>query len=274
MALRISAPSQTETHQVYWIGQLEPNVERVVYNEHAFQISNLHARLRAPRCPFHCTIKFDQTPSKEREEKWNKEMSKWGRIPLDIHALVVAKEGVAAEVKFVEGWDLGLIFNMPETMPHITLRVARGHRAREMGPVMLEAKCIKWKDTGNDRLQTAVSREGEPVFRIKLDNPVTVWGVPQVVEIMDIEPQEKEEIPYAKGCPYGNQFCLYRLFPGAGRRCWDKTRHVPFSKEDAEWSTYMRHLSWCPKKRAQGGQMASEEVHDIPYVKGCPYGNP
>lgn len=46
---------------------------------------------------------------------------------------------------------------------------------------------------------------------------------------------------YTVGCPWGNPYCLWGIFSGAGWRCVNKNKHVPITADDivrAGWDEY------------------------------------
>lgn len=259
--------------QAYWIGQLEPDVEKIMKTLENLLGRKLHKSLRKPRCPPHCTLKFDKKPDKEKEEEWYVEMGVETRYPLEIHGVIIAAEGIAADVRFTDGAHgvkLMQQFEMPGTVPHITLRVGQGFRARDMGPVMLRARQGRWI-TVEERNGYRLEKIGEEkVTLYKLTGPEFPsihWGVPQVAEIEETGDEGKLEVPYVKNCPFGNPYCIHGLFGGSGYRCWNKDDHQPFDESDPDWERYANRVHIIKEK---GSHEDLKKVVRCPVL--CPYG--
>ena len=41
---------------------------------------------------------------------------------------------------------------------------------------------------------------------------------------------------YTVGCPWGNPYCVYGIFSGAGWRCYNKNKHVPVTADEVKLS--------------------------------------
>ncbi len=61
--------------------------------------------------------------------------------------IVVGPEGVALQVdreKFIDEW-----FEVPNSVPHVTLYVSKNCASKDLGPMMQKAEKCKWEATEN-----------------------------------------------------------------------------------------------------------------------------
>lgn len=230
--------SMPKNGQVFWLGCLGSEWESRIFRDWGERIYQLQPNLRQPQCPTHCTVMFRNEPDEKSEDMWKAATGSKHRIPLTAQCIVIAKEGVAAKVKFPSGWRMGEMYDVPCSAPHITLRVGRGYRAREMGRVMLKSLFVEWKDTDIADLQIAQAGE-DTLHRIK--HKAELCGQPMIVEIEDTPQTDVFSVEYVEDCPFGNPYCLYGVFPGSGYRCWTTNYHKPFTKDDPDWEIFTEH---------------------------------
>ncbi|XP_069746834.1 uncharacterized protein [Narcine bancroftii] len=117
-----------------------------------------------PLDPMHVTLNYTIHPDQEYEERWDS--LKEGKTET-IHCpfIFVGKEGIAAMVVMteeqMEWFCLGV-----ESVPHVTLGIAKDHHARQLGPMVKEAIGCEYRQTEIPGYSTS---EGGKFVRLNIE---------------------------------------------------------------------------------------------------------
>lgn len=87
---------------------------------------------------------YDETKSEIFEEEWDKS-TKDIKVDLISQYIVIGQEGAALQVEcnpFLTKW-----YNVPESVPHITLLINENFKDKDLGPMMKTASTLKWDKT-------------------------------------------------------------------------------------------------------------------------------
>ncbi len=91
---------------------------------------------------FHCTMKYDENKDSELEKRWL-ENTKGLKIPMMSQYIIVGPEGAALQVdreRFIDEW-----FEIPNSVPHISLYISKNCASKDLGPMMQKAEKCKWE---------------------------------------------------------------------------------------------------------------------------------
>ncbi|XP_056592765.1 uncharacterized protein LOC130411831 [Triplophysa dalaica] len=158
----------------YWIGDLEEEVGKTVQKWEKF----VKQQLRDPKLPeleFHCTMIYDPLRRVDIEKKWLQE-TKDKKVPLISQHIIVGPQGAALQVDrndFIKEW-----FQIPNSVPHITLYLEQGSENKEIGPMMKKAKGIQWKSTDNPLIFISADKHF-----MKIACATIMQGTPREVEV-------------------------------------------------------------------------------------------
>lgn len=120
---------------MYWLGDInEPVTQSLKRWEKFIQVQIPKAK--KPQSDYHCTMYYDSSCSEAFEERWD-ESTKDQSIELITQYIIVGKQGAALNFDpnpFISGW-----YNVPESVPHITLLVNENFESKDLGPMMKTA---------------------------------------------------------------------------------------------------------------------------------------
>ena len=97
-------------------------------------------------------------------------------------------------------------FDMPGTVPHVTIRVAEGCRSRDVGPMMLDAEETEWQVTKNPEVQISADKTYTQLYftHILHGQPLIAELTPHTVRVRLHDPM------YTRNCPLRGPYCLYQ----------------------------------------------------------------
>ena len=214
-----------QTKHIHWIRLLETGWENEILSKWGTLIHDRHPNLRQPRCPSHCTIIVCEASCtgkcEEQDTKWRKALQEKKQIQLRVQWVIIGAERVVVQV-ILDNKLHATVYNVPNTTPHITLKVGLGFRARDLSKMIERARTSVWLPLDESGMEgVGVSRD-DSLMQIR---HLAVTGEPQMVEMCD-------EGEYTVACPYGNQYCLYGEYKGAGYRCWHVDSHKPLTEHE------------------------------------------
>ncbi|XP_034146454.1 uncharacterized protein LOC117593909 [Esox lucius] len=174
--------TQLSIHQaplanVYWIGNIE-NAVREVTCKWGLYIEAQLPQARQPALAYHCPLKYDPHQECIFEQLWLDTVN--GK---PVHAVsqyfVIGKQGVAMEITDAEGSTLiADWFDVSGSVPHITLLVNDGFKAKDLGPMMKHATQVAWVKTDNPLIFCSPEN-----YLIKILCFADIIGEPQEVEV-------------------------------------------------------------------------------------------
>ena len=167
---------------IYWIRLLQVGWDENIWKWWKPLIHANYPLLRDPRCPAHCTIMMEDTPSGEKQEEWKKVVSPKNPLEMRAQYVIIGPEGMGVQVELKES-ALTRMYNIPDSVPHITLKVGLGFRARHVGSMMKRAQQVEWMQpqTINDN-RVKLSKDKTLT---RLDFTCRITGLPQIVDIQD-----------------------------------------------------------------------------------------
>ncbi len=137
-----------------------------------------------PKTEFHCTMKYDENKDSELEKRWLRN-TKGLKITMMSQYIVVGPEGAALQVdreKFIDEW-----FEVPNSVPHVTLYVSKNCISKDLGPMMQKAEKCKWEVTENP----LIFQSADKVY-LKILCATPMLGVPRMVINTKTDPKVNE----------------------------------------------------------------------------------
>ncbi|XP_077352255.1 uncharacterized protein LOC144001641 [Festucalex cinctus] len=121
-------------------------------------IQKLLPHASKPSMPEHCTLFFDELQNyKDYEICW-KEIMDNNCFYVHIVNIYVGPQGAAAAITLP--LRAAIWFQVPNSTPHMTLFVEKGHKSWELGPMVKAAlQIIAWKDTDNPRVHISPDKQ-------------------------------------------------------------------------------------------------------------------
>ncbi len=160
------------TANVYCIGQIEEDVRQIVDEWGKFIEAQIH-EARLPKTEFHCTMIYDPEKDTEKEKNWQ-EKTKGQKIEITSDYIIVGKQGAAMNITenyFIKNW-----FNVPNSVPHVSLYIGKYWETKDLGTMMKKAKQFQWEATMNPLIFHSKDKD-----YIKILCNTTLTGVPQEV---------------------------------------------------------------------------------------------
>ena len=141
---------------VYWI-QWPPNSELIhQWNTWKACVQRELPSASEPQPPLHCTMLYDETQQHTDYRECWKELVGGKIFSMVCQDLYVGPQGAAAAVILPP--ELRNWFQVANSTPHVTLMVAVGKKAKDMGPMVKKALQITtWKPTQKDHVQSSAS---------------------------------------------------------------------------------------------------------------------
>jgi hypothetical protein len=169
----------TELHQtqepcanIYWLGDLKEDVGKTL-SKWGRYIREQLCEPSLPKTEFHCTMKYDESKDPDFEKRWLKD-TKGLKIPMMSQYIVIGPKGAALQIdreKFIDEW-----FEVPNSVPHVTLYVNKDCVSRDLGPMMQEAEKSKWKATENPLIFQSADN-----MYLKILCATPMMGVPRMI---------------------------------------------------------------------------------------------
>ncbi len=183
--MNVSTLQQTQEPcaNIYWLGELKEDVEKTI-SKWGRYIREQLCEPSLPKTEFHCTMKYDENKDPELENRWL-ENTKGLKIPMISQYIVVGLEGAALQVdreKFIDEW-----FEVPNSVPHITLYVSKNCASKDLGPMMQKAEKCKWEATENP----LIFQSSDKAY-LKILCATPMLGVPRMVINTKIDPKVNE----------------------------------------------------------------------------------
>ncbi|XP_034146322.1 uncharacterized protein LOC117593883 [Esox lucius] len=178
----IGIKTQMSLHQaplanVYWIGNIESAVREVTVKWGSYIEAQL-PRARLPTLAYHCTLKYDPYQERIFEQLW---LDTVNGKPAHTKSqyFVIGRQGAAMEVSDAEGSTLITDwFDVPGSVPHVTLLINDGFKAKDLGPMMKRATQVAWVKTDNPLIFRSPEND-----LIKILCFADIVGEPQEVEV-------------------------------------------------------------------------------------------
>ncbi len=136
--MNVSTLQQTQEPcaNIYWLGELKEEVERTI-SKWGRYIREQLCEPSLPKTDFNCTMKYDENKDPELEKRWLAN-TKGLKMSMMSQYIVVGPEGAALQVdreKFIDEW-----FEVPNSVPHVTLYVNKNCASKDLGPMMQKAE--------------------------------------------------------------------------------------------------------------------------------------
>ncbi len=125
-------------------------------------------------------MKYDENKDSEHEKRWL-ENTKGQKITMSQY-IVVGPEGAALQVdreKFIDEW-----FEVPNSIPHVSLYVSKNCVPKDLGPMMQNAEKCKWEATENP-----LNFQSADKGYLKILCATPMMGVPRMVINAKIDPK-------------------------------------------------------------------------------------
>ncbi|XP_046899564.1 uncharacterized protein LOC124483259 isoform X1 [Hypomesus transpacificus] len=165
---------------VFWLGGIRTALESMT-SGWTQELESLIPYAHPPTLDYHCTLQYFPTVDCERNDKWLKQQPR--TVPIIMRDIFIGPEGAAVAVE--ETPYEASQHTIKDSLPHVTLLINPGHRARDLGPMVAEASKLKWLPT--DRPQVWQT-EGEKYFKLRAK--AEGLSVPQVVRLPETRPKE------------------------------------------------------------------------------------
>lgn len=165
---------------VFWLGGIRTALESMT-SGWTQELESLIPYAHPPTLDYHCTLQYFPTVDCERNDKWLKQQPR--TVPIIMRDIFIGPEGAAVAVE--ETPYVASQHTIKDSLPHVTLLINPGHRARDLGPMVAEASKLKWLPT--DRPQVWQT-EGEKYFKLRAK--AEGLSVPQVVRLPETRPKE------------------------------------------------------------------------------------
>ncbi len=183
--MNVSTLQQTQEPcaNIYWLGELKEDVEKTISKWGRYMREQL-CEPSLPKTEFHCTMKYDENKDSELEKRWL-ENTKGLKITMMSQYIVVRPEGAALQVdreKFIDEW-----FEVPNSVPHVTLCESKNCVSKDLGPMMQKAEKCKWEATENH----LIFQSADKVY-LKILCATPMLGVPRMVINTNIDPKVNE----------------------------------------------------------------------------------
>ena len=138
---------------VFWLGGIQKIIESIL-NLWTQELETLLPKAQPPALKYHCTLQYFQTTKKERNDKWLKKQP--STVPITLRNVIIGPQGAAAMVD--ETPYLEKQFSVENSLPHVTLLVNPGYRARDLGP-MVKAVNSQWEPTSRPLVWTSEGKK-------------------------------------------------------------------------------------------------------------------
>ncbi len=183
--MNVSTLQQTQEPcaNIYWLGELKEDVEKTI-SKWGRYIREQLCESSLPKTEFHCTMKYDENKDSELEKRWL-ENTKGQKITMMSQYIVVRPEGAALQVDREKIIDEG--FEVPNSVPHVTLCVSKNCVSKDLGPMMQKAEKCKWEATKNH----LILQSADKVY-LKILCATPMLGVPRMVINTKIDPKVNE----------------------------------------------------------------------------------
>ncbi len=183
--MNVSTLQQTQEPcaNIYWLGELKEDVEKTI-SKWGRYIREQLCEPSLPKTEFHCTMKYDENKDSELEKRWL-ENTKGLKIPMMSQYIIVGPEGAALQVdreRFIDEW-----FEIPNSVPHISLYISKNCVSKDLGPMMRKAEKCKWEATENPLIFQSVYK-----VYLKILCATPMLGVPRMVINTKIDPKVNE----------------------------------------------------------------------------------
>ncbi len=183
--MNVSTLQQTQEPcaNIYWLGELKEDVEKTI-SKWGRYIREQLCEPSLPKTEFHCTMKYDENKDSELEKRWL-ENTKGQKIPMMSQYIIVGPEGAALQVdrdKFIDEW-----FEVPNSVPHVSLYVSKNCASKDLGPMMQKAEKCKWEATENPLIFQSADKG-----YLKILCATPMLGVPRMVINTKIDPKVNE----------------------------------------------------------------------------------
>ncbi len=183
--MNVSTLQQTQEPcaNIYWLGELKEDVETTI-SKWGRYIREQLCEPSLPKTEFHCTMKYDENKDSELEKRWL-ENTKGQKITMMSQYILVGPEGAALQVDREKFIDEG--FEVPNSVPHVTLCVSKNCVSKDLGPMMQKAEKCKWEATENH----LIFQSADKVY-LKILCATPMLGVPRMVINTNIDPKVNE----------------------------------------------------------------------------------
>lgn len=145
--------------QVYWLKLTSRNsFLRAEWTKWQLFIASYYEDARQPTLPLHCTLLYDAARSqKDYEECWD-ELTNYTTSAVHYEDIIIGPEGTAVAVKLTE--EQQAWFQVSNSVPHITLLVAKEYESHHQGPMVKRASQIKeWYTTECQLIQISSDKQ-------------------------------------------------------------------------------------------------------------------
>ncbi|XP_078057621.1 uncharacterized protein LOC144482328 isoform X1 [Mustelus asterias] len=172
-----------EWANVYWLGDIEEQIKKQVWEIWGTFVEAQIPDAEWPKTELHSTMIFDKIQQSEIQEKWNKEAGQEQEINSD--SILIGPEGTALTIRkneWVRKW-----FSVPETEPHVTLKVNPDYRPKDLGLMTFRAQELEFIKANNENIW--MSTDGQ-MMKISVNARMT--GRPKEVKI-ELKDKEVEQ---------------------------------------------------------------------------------
>ncbi|XP_041833465.1 uncharacterized protein LOC121634675 isoform X2 [Melanotaenia boesemani] len=142
-----------QTPTVYWLGDISDELLRPIEMWKQYMMKII-PKARPPTCPTHCTLKYFQQDPPTADD-WIKEQP--DRVNLTSTAIIIGPQGAAMSIE--PNAYLTKEFEVPNSVPHITILINEGYTSKKLGPMMKEAGKLRiWTHKENHIMESQDGR--------------------------------------------------------------------------------------------------------------------